>query len=188
MVSTLEEVERAKQVIKNVQSELDANHIDYDPTTPIGIMIEVPSTVLIADQLAQQVDFFSIGTNDLTQYIMAADRGNALLHDLVNYFQPSVLRAIKHIIDAGHSANIPVSMCGEMAGDTLALPLLIAMGIDNLSMNPSSIPEVKDIIRTMSSVYSQEIVETILQAESVETIKSYLQKLANRASIKNQSS
>lgn len=150
MVSGLSEVKSVKLLIEKAIDALKADNISFNPKMDLGIMIEIPSAVLIADFLAKHVDFFSIGTNDLVQYTLAVDRGNERVARLYSHFHPSVLRMIKNTIDAGKAAGIPVSMCGEMAGDPLAIPLLLAMGLEQFSASPGIIPEVKQVIRAMS--------------------------------------
>ncbi|MCB0313147.1 MAG: phosphoenolpyruvate--protein phosphotransferase, partial [Calditrichaeota bacterium] len=122
----------------------------FGESIDLGIMIEIPSVVVMADILAREVDFFSIGTNDLVQYTLAVDRGNEKVANLYSHFHPAVLRMVKMTIDAGRQANIPVGMCGEMAGDPLAVPILLAMGFENLSASHAVIPEIKNIIRELS--------------------------------------
>lgn len=178
MVGTLEEVEQAGALLAEVRAELKAEGIAFNPAMEAGIMIEVPSAVLIADQLAKHVDFFSIGTNDLTQYIMAADRGNAKVNALVNPFQPAVIRAIKQVVDAAHAEGKWVGMCGEMAGNPLATPLLLGLGLDELSMSAPSIPEVKAIIRRTSYLQAQEIARHVQTLHSAAEISAYLKTAA----------
>lgn len=175
MLSTLNELEQAKQIIQQVQAKLAVDGILYNPATELGIMIEVPSTVFIAEQLAKQVDFFSIGTNDLTQYMMATDRNHPHLHQLADYFQPAVLQAIKHVVATAQRAKIDLSVCGEMAGDPLAIPLLVAMGISKLSMNTPAIAEAKATIRSLKTELLQDLLADILDLPSAEAIKARLQ-------------
>ncbi|MFH0267383.1 phosphoenolpyruvate--protein phosphotransferase, partial [Vibrio rumoiensis] len=146
MVAQVEEVRKVKALLAHQANQLglDATHL------PVGIMIEVPAAVLNADALAQEVDFFSIGTNDLTQYVMAADRGNAAVAELVNYFEPSVLKAIELTCAAGDRAGIPVSMCGEMAGDPNATETLLRVGLRKFSASSSMLPGLKAQIRQLS--------------------------------------
>jgi multiphosphoryl transfer protein len=183
MISTINELERAKVLMESVRRQLEAERIPHNPKLELGIMIEVPSAVLIADQLARQVSFFSIGTNDLSQYIMAADRNNSRLQHLADYFQPALLRAIQYTIEAAHREGISVSVCGEMAADSLAVPLLIAMGVDNLSMNPASIPEIKAAIRSTTSGGVQDNLEEILSLPSPEHIKARLRLIRQGVSL-----
>jgi phosphoenolpyruvate-protein kinase (PTS system EI component) len=129
-------------------------------------MIEVPSAALCADQLAKTVDFFSIGTNDLTQYTMAADRTNAKVSHLVTAMHPAVLRLIKQVINQGHAAGIWVGMCGEMSAELMAIPILLGLGLDEFSMNPASIPQAKAIIRTWDTRRAALLAEQALQCET----------------------
>lgn len=145
MVSTLEEVNAVKTLI---QTQAKLLGLTAENLPALGIMIEVPAAVMIADKLASEVDFFSIGTNDLTQYIMAADRGNSTVAKLVDYCNDAVINAIAMVCQAGRNNEIPVSMCGEMAGDTQQTARLLTMGIDKLSASPSRLPALKAAIRT----------------------------------------
>jgi multiphosphoryl transfer protein len=128
-------------------------------------MIEVPAAVAMADRLAKESDFFSIGTNDLAQYVMAADRGNAAVVQLCDSFHPAVLRMVRTTVEAGHRAGIPVGMCGELAGMPAAAPLLIGLGLDELSMNARSVPEVKAAIRKKSAAECRLLVEKALDQD-----------------------
>src|SRR6266545_2643365 len=150
MIGTLGELRRAKGMLAEVQAELRGANIAFDENMEIGIMIEIPSAVVIADQLAAEVDFFSIGSNDLTQYVMAADRGNHRVAHLADALHPAVLRMIAQTVQAAHTAGIWVGMCGELAGNALATPVLIGMGMDELSMSAPSIPGVKAAIRQLN--------------------------------------
>jgi phosphocarrier protein FPr len=147
MIGTLEELRAAKRILGEVQAELQETGAAYDEKMEVGMMIEVPAAVAIADQLAKEVDFFSIGTNDLTQYVMAADRGNAAVAGLVDALNPAVLRMIRQTVEAGHGAGIWVGICGELAGNPGAAALLVGLGLDELSMNAPAIPAVKAAIR-----------------------------------------
>ena len=175
MIGALLELRAAKALLTTAKAELTAENIPFADEIAVGIMIEVPAAVAIADQLAQEVDFFSIGTNDLTQYVMAADRGNTRVAELAQALQPAVLRMIKQTVVAGHAANIWVGMCGELAGNALATPLLIGLGLDELSMSAPSIPAVKAAVRNITASDSQQLMENVLQLDSAEAVVAYLQ-------------
>ena len=137
-------------------------------------MVETPSTAIIAYKFAKEVDFFSIGTNDLTQYFLAVDRGNEMVSTLYNSFNPAVLEAIQKVIDAAHDANINVSMCGEFAGDKKATKLLLGMGLDSFSMSASSGLQVKKIIRNSSYTDAQKYRDLVLQQNTPEEVLEHL--------------
>ncbi len=155
MIISVAEVERANAFLAQCKQELDAEKKPYDKNVQVGIMVETPAAVLCAPELARKVDFFSIGTNDLTQYITAADRGNKRIAHLYDSKNPAVLRAIKQVIAAGHAAGIKVGMCGEFASDESAVPLLLGMGLDEFSMSAGRINWVKAQIRALSFAEAQ---------------------------------
>ena len=176
MISSLPELRAAKKVVAEVEAELQSAGIAFDEAMEVGIMIEVPSAVAVADQLAAEVDFFSIGTNDLTQYVMAADRGNARVAGLANALQPAVLRLVRQTVQAGHAAGIWVGMCGELAGNALATPLLVGLGLDELSMSAPAIPAVKAAVRELTVTQAEAIASEALQLESAAAVQAYLEK------------
>lgn len=177
MVATVEEARAFRSVVRAVQAELRAEGVPFDETMETGIMVEVPSAAVIADRLAQEVDFFSIGTNDLSQYTMAADRTNAQVAHLADPFHPAVLRLIKQVIDGAHAHGIWVGLCGELAGMPLGVPILLGLGLDEFSMNPPAIPGAKDIIRKLSLTEAQDVAAQALQLESAEAVKAYVASL-----------
>ncbi|WP_392478647.1 phosphoenolpyruvate--protein phosphotransferase [Nostoc sp. C110] len=166
MIATVTEVRAAKVILSEVQAELNQAGIPFDAAMKVGIMVEVPSAVAIADQLAAEVDFFSIGTNDLSQYVMASDRTNPRVANLVDALHPAVLRMVQQTIKAAHAAGISVGLCGELAADTVATPILLGLGLDELSVNPQSIPGVKQAIARLSIVESEAIAASALQQDS----------------------
>lgn len=171
MISSLEEVRKTKLIIKEVIEECEKNDIPIDKNLKIGIMIEVPSASIMAEELAKEVDFFSIGTNDLIQYLLAVDRGNELISSLYKEFHPAVIRTIKIIADAAHKNKIKISVCGEMASNPLAVPVFIGLGVDELSVSPSKFPEIKQIIRSLHSKKAYRLCKEILKLSSEMEIK-----------------
>lgn len=170
MISSYKEVIEAKRILTDVSEELDKEGVSFKKNIEIGIMIEIPSAVVIADTLAEVVDFFSIGTNDLVQYAMAIDRGNRKVANLFNPLHPAVIKMVKRTVDVGKEKGIDVAMCGEMAGVPFNIPVLLGIGPDSLSMNPHSIPGVKKIISQLKIQECQELVMDILEMPSVEEI------------------
>ncbi|MEA5622171.1 phosphoenolpyruvate--protein phosphotransferase [Nostoc sp. UHCC 0251] len=166
MIASVTEVRAAKVILDEVQAELNQAGISFDAAMKVGIMVEVPAAVAIADQLAAEVDFFSIGTNDLSQYVMASDRTNPRVANLVDALHPAVLRMVQQTIQAAHAAGISVGLCGELAADTLATPILLGLGLDELSVNPQAIAGVKQAIARLSIVESEAIVASALQQDS----------------------
>lgn len=162
MISSLDEVRKAKKILNEVKSELDNRGALYDKSIKVGIMVEVPSAFILADEFAKEVDFFSVGTNDLTQYLLAVDRGNELISGMYQQLHPSVLRALKWTIDKAHNNNIKVSICGELGSMLLAIPILVGMGIDEISVNPSVFPEIKQIVRGINYKDAKVLAEKVL--------------------------
>jgi phosphotransferase system enzyme I (PtsI) len=150
MISQIEEILRTKEICAEVREDLKRERYKFDENAPLGMMVETPSAVALADQFAREVEFFSIGTNDLIQYTMAVDRGNPKIAHLYQHLQPSILRLLRLTIEAARRRKIPVSVCGEMAGDPLSVPILVGLGIDEFSVSPNVIPEVKRIIRSVT--------------------------------------
>jgi len=181
MVSTWDELVMADALIDEICAELQEEGLPFDEDIQRGIMIETPAAVLIAEHLARLVDFFSIGTNDLAQYVMAADRGNAAVAGLVNAYQPAVLRAIRATVDAGHAHGIQVALCGELAGDPRATELLVGLGLDELSMTAASIPAVKARVRQVSMADARRVAEAVLEMNSAEEVEVYLEEVAHAA-------
>ena len=175
LVTCVEELRAVKEMISDIKKDFDTNGIAYDKDIEVGCMIETPAASLIADILAREADFFSIGTNDLTQYTMSVDRGNADVAYLYSTFQPSVLRSIRHIIECGRNAGIPVGMCGEAAADPLMIPLLISFGLTEFSVNPVLVLTARCIISKWSKKEADELADKIMslttEAEIVAALK-----------------
>ncbi|MGE3063355.1 MAG: phosphoenolpyruvate--protein phosphotransferase [bacterium] len=174
MVSQVEEVIRTKAAVDEVKRELFNAQESFDKDIEVGIMVEVPSTAILAHEFAKYVDFFSLGTNDLTQYTLAVDRNNDRVNDIYDSLDPAVLMLIKMTIDAAHENNIWAGLCGEMAADPIAVPLLVGLGIDELSMAPVFIPEVKKIIREVSFEECKELAKTVFSMRSGATVRKYM--------------
>ena len=175
LVTGLEELRKVKALICDIRRELDEAGVAYDPNQKVGVMIETPAAAFIADLLAREADFFSIGTNDLTQYIMAADRGNRHVSGLGVPWQPSVLRAIAAVIRAAHDAEIPVGMCGEAAADPKLIPLLLAMGLDEFSVSPSAILSARKVIASWQDEAALDLLEKALAATTAEEVLQVLE-------------
>lgn len=174
LVSGVQELRQVKSLIRELKDNLDSEGLEYNPNLKIGIMIEVPSAALIADILAQEADFFAIGTNDLIQYSLAIDRSNENVSYLYEPLHPALLRLIKGVIDAGKAAGIPVSMCGEMASDPIYAIVLIGLGLEIFSMNPSSIPIIKNIARSVRYRDCRRIAEMALQKKTAQEIEEFV--------------
>ena len=150
MISQIEEILKAKEICAEVREELKRDRYRYDEDVELGMMIETPSAVALADQFAREVAFFSIGTNDLIQYTMAVDRGNSKIAHLYQHLHPSILRLLRLTVEAARRRKVHLSICGEMAGDPLSVPILIGLGVDEFSVSPNVIPEVKRMIRSVT--------------------------------------
>jgi phosphoenolpyruvate-protein phosphotransferase (PTS system enzyme I) len=174
MVSSLKEVRRAKALVVQAKDSLRAEKHAFDDAMKIGVMIEVPSAAVVTGDIAKEVDFLSIGTNDLIQYLLAVDRGNDIVSQLYQEFEPAVILTIRHIIKEAHKNKIPVSMCGEMAGDPVATLLLLGLGLDEFSVIPYVLPEIKKIIRSVPLREAQKIAVRAMKFSTVEEVKEFL--------------
>ena len=177
LVSGIGEVLQAKHVLNEVRAELSRQRIPFDENMPFGVMIEVPSAVAIADLLAPEVDFFSIGTNDLIQYTIGIDRSNEHVAYLYEPLHPGVLRFIRQTVDAGHKAGIPVALCGEMAGEPMYVPILLGLKIDSFSMNPQSLPRVKNLVRRSSMKECCRFARKVLRMRTAKEINQSVRKM-----------
>lgn len=176
MISGMQEIFQIKEILEELKYELKKGGVPFNPDIKLGIMIEIPSAATIADLLAREVDFFSIGTNDLIQYTLAIDRVNEHVAYLYNPLHPAVIRLIKTVVEAAHSNGIEVVMCGEMAGEPLYLPILLGLGIDKLSMNPLCILKIKKILRSMTYYESLEFIKVIDQFKTAKEIENFMRQ------------
>ena len=174
MISAVEQLREANHILAEVKEELRKEDIEFDTDLEVGMMIEVPAAAMVADILAKETDFFSIGTNDLIQYTTATDRMNKQIADLYQPFHPALLRLIKRVVDAAHKEDIWAGMCGEMAGDKRLAPFLLGVGLDEFSMSAVSIPEVKEQIRNLSLAKAEKIAQKALEYETAQEIKAFL--------------
>lgn len=177
LITSMDEIIEAKALISDIKKELDEKNIAYNKNIEIGIMVETAAASLLADIFAKEVDFFSIGTNDLIQYTMSVDRGNVKIAGLYSPFSPAVLRSINRIITEGKKAGIMVGMCGEAAADPLLIPVLLAWGMDEFSMSASSILKSRQIISGCDSKNLKAKVDKVLEMSTESEIKEYLKKL-----------
>jgi phosphotransferase system enzyme I (PtsI) len=176
MISGIEEIRQAKAILEEVKKGLTRAKIPFDETLQIGAMIEIPSASDIADILAREVDFFSIGTNDLIQYALAVDRINEHVSYLYEPLHPAVLRIIRWVVQSGHQAGIPVAICGEMAAEPGYAVVLLGLGLDELSMNPVSIPKVKKVLRMSRFEESRSLVEQLFQFPTASEIERFVRE------------
>ena len=176
MISNIEEVRKAMAIFKEAQAELRERKIKFDEKLQVGIMIEVPSAALMSAVIANEVQFFSIGTNDLTQYMLAVDLGNNLVADLYHELEPAVLHTIKFVVENGHRKKRWVGVCGEMASNPLAVPILVGFGLDELSVVPSMLPEIKKIIRSLTYTECKKLSQDILNFATNEEVEAYMKE------------
>ncbi len=173
LISSVQEMRAARQLLKAVAADLAEQGIPFDPNLPVGAMIEVPAAVTLCRVLTREADFFSIGTNDLIQYALAIDRGNKMVASMYQPLHPAVMHMIRQVVAAGQEAGIPVAMCGEMAGDPLHIPILLGLGVAELSMNAMAIPVVKSVIRQFSLSEAQEMAAKALDMVTVDEINDF---------------
>ena len=180
MISTVDELRQCKTLLNEVKEDLEYAGIPFKGDVPVGTMIEVPSAALMADALAREVDFFSIGTNDLIQYTLAADRNNEHVAHLYNPADPAVLRLIRMVMRAAQKEQIDVNVCGEMSGEPLYIPLLVGLGLRQLSATPRKIPEIKRVIRDLKVAEAERLAEHALTLETARQVSSYLRDQLRR--------
>jgi phosphotransferase system enzyme I (PtsI) len=174
MITSISEIKKANSVLKEAKEELQAESLPFDENILVGIMVETPAAAIIADKLIQEVDYFSIGTNDLTQYTLAVDRGNEKISQMYQPLHPAVLRLVKYAIDTSHADGKWTGICGELAGDEKATLLLLGLGLDEFSMSAAAIPRIKKIIRSSSYEESRKIAEKALSMNTAEEVAEYL--------------
>ena len=176
MVTDVSEIRKFKEILNEVMQSLEQEDISFDKFIPIGAMVEVPAVALMADRFAKEVDFFSIGTNDLTQYVLAVDRGNDLVADLYQDLHPAVLQLIKNTVDAARRAGIPVSLCGELATNLRAVPVLIGLGVDTLSASPVYLPAIKRVVRAMKLTEGRRLAKMALTSDNAADLGNMLDR------------
>jgi phosphotransferase system enzyme I (PtsI) len=174
LVSTLLEFRQARMILGDVMEDLEEQGVEFNRDVPVGMMVEVPSAAILAEEFAREVDFFSIGTNDLIQYTLAVDRGDPAVANLYRQGDPSILRLIKNVIDVAGKYHISVSVCGQMSSDPMFVPLLIGMGLRQLSVTPQAIPELKEVIRSLTLNRAERIASRALSMEVARDVESYL--------------
>jgi len=174
MIATLDEFRQAKRILVEEKEKLQAEGTVVSTNIEVGMMVEIPSSAVMADRFAKEVDFFSIGTNDLIQYTMAADRMNERISYLYQPYNPAILRLVKMVIDAAHREGKWVGMCGEMAGDEVAIPILLGLGLDEFSMSATSILQARSNILKLLKTEINERIEQILQMETAEEVERFV--------------
>lgn len=174
MITEFEEIEEVKTLFQEVKQELRSKRVQFDPNIPLGIMIEVPAAAAITDLLVREVDYLSIGTNDLIQYYLAVDRSNELVSYLFKPLHPSILRILKFIIETSQAAGKEITVCGEMAADPLSALVLLGFGLRKFSMNPIFIPRIKEVLRSVESKTIKRIVKKAMQLHSAQEIEEYI--------------
>ncbi len=172
MIANIDEVRQARALLEKAHQQLLDEKLSHAWPIETEIMVEIPSAALMSRSLAREVDFFSIGTNDLTQYTLAAERGNPLLSDLSDAMHPAVLRLIGEVAEAAHNVGKWVAVCGELGGDPLAAPVLIGLGMDELSLNPGGIPRTKSVVRCIETAAARILAQQVLKAENVVAARS----------------
>ncbi len=183
MIANVDEVRQARTWLEKAHQQLVDEKLPHAWPIETGIMVEIPSAALLSRILAREVDFFSIGTNDLTQYTLAAERGNPLLSDMADALHPAVLRLISEVVEAAHAEGKWVGVCGELAGNPLAVPVLIGLGVDELSLNPGGIPLTKSIIRTIDTTEARLLAKQILETESVSEVRKVSQSFLDSGQV-----
>jgi phosphotransferase system enzyme I (PtsI) len=174
LISSLLELRQAKMILGDVMDDLEEQGVPFRRDVPVGMMVEVPSAAMLAEEFAREVDFFSIGTNDLIQYTLAVDRADPAVANLYSSADPSILRLIKRVMAAAAKYDVPVSVCGQMSSDAIFVPLLIGCGLRSLSVTPHAIPELKEIIRSLTIAQAEEIASHAETLEVARDVENYL--------------
>jgi phosphoenolpyruvate-protein kinase (PTS system EI component) len=174
MISSLEELRRSKELLEEAKDELRREGQPFDEAVPFGMMVEVPSAVQLADRFIEEVDFFSIGTNDLIQYLLAVDRNNRKVASLYEPLHPAVLRAVASVVRVANQAGKPVSLCGEMAADPVCTLVLIGMGLRDLSMSAFFIPVIKRLVRSVDIAAAERVAAEALELATVKEVKRHV--------------
>jgi phosphotransferase system enzyme I (PtsI) len=180
MISTVMELRQCKSLLAEVREDLEEEGIPFKTDIPVGTMIEVPSAALLADRLAREVDFFSIGTNDLVQYTLAADRNNENVASLYNPADPAVLRLIQMVVEAAKRERIGLNVCGEMSGEPMFAPLLVGLGLRQLSATPRKIPDIKRVIRSLTAQDAERVAGEAVRMETAREVARYLREQLRR--------
>jgi phosphotransferase system enzyme I (PtsI) len=176
MISGVEELWQVKAILDEVKEGLRAKGVEFDPEIPLGVMIEIPSAAITADILAREVDFFSIGTNDLIQYSLAIDRVNKYVSYLYEPLHPAIVRHMKGVVDCAHEVDIDVGICGEMAADPLYTLIFLGLGLDELSMHPIAIPRVKKVLRRSTRTDGEALLKQVLQCSTAKETEYFIRK------------
>ena len=180
LITNLKELRQAKMLLADVREDLEDEGVLFDPDIKVGIMVEVPSAAIMARHFAQECDFFSIGTNDLTQYALAVDRSNERVASLYTPGHPAVLRLIRTVVEAGQEAGIEVAVCGEMAGEPIYVPVLLGLGVQVFSVSSATLLEIKKVIRTIPIAQAREVCEKVFQFDSDREVDAYLTEIGRR--------
>ena len=180
MISCLDEIKWVKNIVLDIQNKLGKENIEFDSNMQLGIMVEIPSVAFNVDPFCDFVDFFSIGTNDLTQYFFAVDRGNKKVAHLYNSCQPAFLNLMNKIVNDAHKQNKWVGVCGEMAGDPVLGPLLVGLGVDEVSTSPAAVPVVKNAIRSVSTNDAEKLAAAAMSSKNAADVLKECRKLIRR--------
>jgi phosphotransferase system enzyme I (PtsI) len=180
LISTITELRQARMVLADVMEDLAEHGIAFNAAMPVGMMVETPAAAVMLDALVKEVDFVSIGTNDLIQYTLAVDRGNKEVADLYNACDPAVLRLLRSSLDAANAAGVPANVCGQMSGSVMYTQLLLGLGLRHLSVPASAIPEVKQVIRSVSVAECRLVAEKALAMDGAREVKAYLRDQLHR--------